>query len=576
MKFSQILFLGSLIGAQSASMSEVHAKDLYVSQRTPQASDMNPGTAQRPFLTIGRAVREMSPGDRILIEEGVYREALDFRKSRLSTTDPTARPSSVQAVKNASVTISAAEVVENWEALGDGLYVRRGWNTPSQVVAFDGRLMMQVGGEVFGGVPGNTRNPLSNLHSKQGGIWPGRRAGAREDLPEGAFFYDSASGNLYVRVQKDVVLTAHRIEASVRPFLVIGERLMNLSISGLNFEYSNYTYAGRNGAIALYGQRIAVSNIAVRYSDGICLNITGDDNVVENSRFEHCGQLGMAARGRRVRIEGNVFAHNNWRGFNKSWEAGGAKFVGDGGLQDSQVIGNTFAFNVGDGLWFDWGNRNLSVINNVAAFNTGIGIHYEASFDALIAHNTSYGNGQRGIYLPQSSGSVVTRNLVIANGSQGIVVIDEQRRDAKLDLEPKSNSVVQNIIGWNQGGELYLPSPVGSNRSASNVYIVDGRPVILASGWPSSARPPSRSLAAWRAAAKMDLDSVVLSDPLPKSIHDELTGRRLMSLRPLIIEGVPALPGFSQGAEYGRFVLPPGVAVARFGAIQESRNAARK
>lgn len=38
--------------------------------------DANPGTAARPFLTITRALRQLRPGDAVLVRTGVYREAV--------------------------------------------------------------------------------------------------------------------------------------------------------------------------------------------------------------------------------------------------------------------------------------------------------------------------------------------------------------------------------------------------------------------------------------------------------------------------------------------------------------------
>ena len=37
-------------------------------------SDLNPGTEDKPFLTISKAARVAKPGDVITVHEGVYRE----------------------------------------------------------------------------------------------------------------------------------------------------------------------------------------------------------------------------------------------------------------------------------------------------------------------------------------------------------------------------------------------------------------------------------------------------------------------------------------------------------------------
>ncbi len=49
-------------------------RDWHVAQRHPEASDENPGTAAQPFETISAAARVAHPYDRVLIDEGIYRE----------------------------------------------------------------------------------------------------------------------------------------------------------------------------------------------------------------------------------------------------------------------------------------------------------------------------------------------------------------------------------------------------------------------------------------------------------------------------------------------------------------------
>ena len=48
----------------------------HVAQKHPQASDDGPGTAERPFATIGRAAALLQPGEKVVIHNGIYRECV--------------------------------------------------------------------------------------------------------------------------------------------------------------------------------------------------------------------------------------------------------------------------------------------------------------------------------------------------------------------------------------------------------------------------------------------------------------------------------------------------------------------
>jgi len=48
----------------------------YVAQNHPQANDNNPGTAELPFLTIGKAAEVLQPGQKVLIHAGEYFETI--------------------------------------------------------------------------------------------------------------------------------------------------------------------------------------------------------------------------------------------------------------------------------------------------------------------------------------------------------------------------------------------------------------------------------------------------------------------------------------------------------------------
>ena len=82
----------------------VRAAVYHVSQRSPQASDAAPGTAERPWKTISKAAEAMQPGDTAMIHAGVYREHV--RPGRSGTASA---PITYQSAPGEEVVLTGAD-----------------------------------------------------------------------------------------------------------------------------------------------------------------------------------------------------------------------------------------------------------------------------------------------------------------------------------------------------------------------------------------------------------------------------------------------------------------------------------
>jgi parallel beta-helix repeat protein len=487
----------------------------YVDPAHPAAQDSGDGNAKRPYRTLAYAMKQLQPGDSLSLAPGTYRESLLFPDIKW-----TGAATSVQPAGKGVVTIKGSDVVGGWERLEAGLYVKRPWDVNSQQVFIDGAPLKQVGGTVFNGYPERANHPMKKLHGSNGGIWPGRVPGGVQELTEGSFHYDADARSLYVKIAPSAPLGT--VEVSVRPYLALGKNLRSVSLAGLRFQHANTTAVSQSGALALSGDRLVLEGIEVTHVDGNGIDITGNENVIRGSRANYCGQVGMKVRGRANKLIDNETSFNNTRGFNKWWEAGGAKFVGDGGLRDSEVRGHLAVGNAGDGIWFDWMNSNNRVHGSVAAYNAGFGIHYEASQKGYIYDNYVFRNRQRGIYLPHSSDSIVAYNLVAGNGMEGIAVIDEGRSRGKAELRPRANRIVGNIVAWNGKAAVVLPASLLDNVSDYNLYLGDREPPSFSLGWGSRESPVRKGLPAWRSASGQDANSWSESFEIPAALLTRL------------------------------------------------------
>jgi len=486
----------------------------YVDPANSAAQDSGEGDAQRPFRSLAYAVKRLRPGDTLNVAAGTYRESLIFPDMSW-----TGAPTSVLPVsKDAEVLIKGSDVVSGWERVEAGLFVKRPWTVNSQQVFVEGEPLRQIGGTILNGFPDKPGHPMKKLHEGQGGIWPGRVPGGVREMTENSFYYDAEAQSLYVKIAPTGTLEGRTVEVSVRPYLVLGKGVKALHLTNLRFQHANTTAVSQSGAISLAGDRIVLEGVDISQVDGAGLDITGDENIVRGSRAAYCGQLGMKLRGRSVKLLDSETSFNNTRGFNTWWEAGGAKFVGDGGLRDSEVRGHRAIANNGDGIWFDWMNSNNKIHDSVSAYNAGFGIHYEASQKGQIYNNRVFGNKLRGIYLPHSSESVVAHNLVARNGMEGVAVIDEGRSKTKPELRPRGNRVVGNILAWNGKSAVVLPAGLLENVSDYNLYLSSREPPAFSLGWASKESPLRKGLDAWRAASRQDANSWSESFEAPKEL----------------------------------------------------------
>ncbi|MDB5439035.1 MAG: transcriptional initiation protein Tat [Caulobacteraceae bacterium] len=87
-------------------------KTYYVDNGSPAADDNGPGTQARPFRTIGKAAGLLQPGERVVINSGIYRECV--RPAR-GGTGPT-QMISYEAAPGAKVYIRGSEILKDgWQ-----------------------------------------------------------------------------------------------------------------------------------------------------------------------------------------------------------------------------------------------------------------------------------------------------------------------------------------------------------------------------------------------------------------------------------------------------------------------------
>ena len=86
----------------------------------PTGSDAACGDAEHPFATISKAAQMASPGDTVIVHEGVYREQVDPKRGGLSEHE---RITYCGAEGEARPVIKGSECVQGWTELADHPHV---------------------------------------------------------------------------------------------------------------------------------------------------------------------------------------------------------------------------------------------------------------------------------------------------------------------------------------------------------------------------------------------------------------------------------------------------------------------
>ncbi|ADE56130.1 carbohydrate-binding protein [Coraliomargarita akajimensis] len=94
--------------ALTSLMTTLSAAEFHVAKH---GEDSNPGTAERPFLTISKGASVAMPGDIITVHEGVYREEIDPPRGGTSDSQRIV----YRAAEGESVVIKGSEPVDGWE-----------------------------------------------------------------------------------------------------------------------------------------------------------------------------------------------------------------------------------------------------------------------------------------------------------------------------------------------------------------------------------------------------------------------------------------------------------------------------
>ena len=396
-----------------------------VAQRAPGAADSNPGTAAAPLASIGAALRRVTPGDTIVVGEGVYREAVVWEGK--DWNDPALRLTLTAASGTRPVVEGADPVPGPWERLEVKLAhagatpaaaYACAWSPYATMVFVDGQPLRQIG---LQGSPARARSNNGFQYAKQ---WDGKTSA---DLRPGSFFYDAETQRLIVWLADGSDPTGHAVAASVRDQ---GISLRGTwTLRGFEVRHIMDGFWPREQAVVVSGKQCLIEDCRIVHNDVLGLIAQGEDCVIRNNEIAHNGLMGMTGNhGFRMLVEGNEFHHNGWRG-DVVCLTYGNKWVQ---WREGRFLRNHFHDEPATALWLDINVQNVLVAENRFE-NCATGVYFEISRWGVIANNI-FRNCGRGIWI-YSADALVAHNVVDGCG-EGITVSGY----------PRSATYVQSVL----------------------------------------------------------------------------------------------------------------------------------
>jgi hypothetical protein len=484
------------------------SRTYFVDQNHAGASDANPGTRELPFRTIGQAARILQPGERVVVESGVYREWVCPARGG---TDPE-HMISYEAAPGAQVVIKGSEILKaKWEK-------SRPWPMPAETA--DGTKprrvwMVRLPGELFMGY-----NPFGMINYPQideVGYWDlkfmfskpcvniflqvrglifqnGRclRQVSRFDQlasTEGAFWAESHGLIIHITPFGDIDPNDAEWELTTREQCFSPEEysLNYIRVKGFTMEQAGngFPFPQRSALSVMHGTHWIIEENTIRWVNSVGMDLGRGGNVhdqpyghqiVRHNSICDCGICGIAGVPLQdTLIEDNFFRNNAWLDTELMAECAAIKTHWNENvlIRRNLIIETTH----GTGIYLDCYNKNCRITQNAVIFsgscNTmaagpGQGAIYleAASGPALVDNNFVWGSTKtNGIYGYCSGDTIYAFNLIGRCLGGGITLVDEPGRP---EGNPAGgNRVLNNILADNGWNIDFLQS---SNSSDFNLF----------------------------------------------------------------------------------------------------------
>jgi hypothetical protein len=529
------------------------SKTYFVDGQAKNADDDGPGTKERPFRTIDHAAQVLQPGERVVIAEGVYREAIHPARGG---TGPDAMIS-YEAAPGANVVVKGAAVVTGWEPsegwrIGpdpktnlpikawelhfDPKLFPSGYNPFALDNVTDDRYWINYAkdnmwnyfrrrGLVF--VDGKPLEPVESPSALAG---PSPRSLNffsdvhwaplfQEFSPyAGKFWVESDGLTLHIRLANDDDPSKHVIEITNQESVFSPTKPYQsyIRVKGITFKYAGNSFPNpQRGLVSTnHGNHFIFEDNTFEWANSVGLDIGDIDwaaapppepvgfDIIRNNVFRYCGIEGLGGTGgpQNVLVEKNLFEWIGWQDAARMSESGGTKMHRTKNI----LFRNNIVRHIrhGNGIWLDINNVNVRITGNLFADIPGDvnphAVHIEGSDALNQIDNNIFWHLTGAILIRDTNNVIIAYNLFLDCDEVGVDTrsgLGGKPRPIGGHTNDVHNLMVHDNVFWKMGRSA-IEFTNARNDADGNVYGLSSRQPFLRVKFPEP--PEWHNLESWR------------------------------------------------------------------------------
>lgn len=497
---------------------------LHVNNRSPQASDANPGTVDLPLKTLSKAAElawiknRRNVGVKVSIAPGTFREMVDVWQE-------TDAPIVFEAQQMGTVAIAGSDVWTGWKQQGTSNIYTHAW-------PYDWALSDVPSDWRSDAVAAKAFTPI--VRKREMIVVAGKflkQVLSYAELSAGSFYADDTKDTVYMQPPVGLVVTPTTItEVAVRPVVLKALQKKNLVLRGIIFKHANSPF--NTSAVEIGSSaNVLIEDCQFIWNNAGGLSLGNSQQVtVRRSRADFNGSTGMgAAFGKNFLFEETQTSYNNWRGVMgdyTGWSVAGLKhlfihgaeyrrhkaeknhapgFWLDSDSTDIVVDGAFFHDNLIFGTFIEANQGPIAVRNSIVCHNRGPGFLINNSKRVTLESNVIYANKRAQILMEGSP--IEGRPMKNWESGEQMTLLSEQGTFRDNDIV--ANTVGQLLIELNLGGasSQSWKAFMQSLTVGKNIWHHPASPKpFRVFGW--SAEVTNLDFNEWRTLTGQELDSV--------------------------------------------------------------------